>query len=111
MIPVLRVARGSDDFAGVLRFYREGLGFTVLARFVDHDGWDGLILGHARAPWHLEFTRHPDHPAQTPPGSDAHLVLDISEPDAFRHATTRMEAAGFASVPPLNPYWAERGRT
>ncbi|WP_245624102.1 VOC family protein [Jannaschia donghaensis] len=108
---MLRIARASDDFEGVLRFYERGLGFDVLARFADHDGFDGLILGHPNGPWHLEFTRHPDHVAPPPPGPESLLVLYLPDPSAWRAAVARMTGAGFDPVPALNPYWNMRGHT
>jgi hypothetical protein len=39
---VLRVARPTDNFDQVVRFYTEGLGLTVLGSFQDHDGFDGI---------------------------------------------------------------------
>jgi hypothetical protein len=47
--PILRVARSSDDLDRLLPFYRDGLGLTVLHRFEDHDGFDGIMLGHEGA--------------------------------------------------------------
>ncbi|WP_179380852.1 VOC family protein [Jannaschia marina] len=111
MIPVLRVARASADFDGVLRFYRDGLGFDVLADFTDHAGFDGLILGHPAAPWHLEFTRHADHPAPPPPGPESLLVLYLPDPRAWQAAVDRIEGTGIAPVAALNPYWDRCGRT
>lgn len=111
MTPTLRVARASGDFDGVLRFYRDGLGFDVLARFDDHAGFDGLILGHPAAQWHLEFTRHADHPVPPPPGPESLLVLYLPDPAAWRAAVAQIEGAGFAALSPLNPYWDTRGRT
>jgi hypothetical protein len=48
--PTLRVARPSDDLDGILRFYRDGLGLTLLYEFADHDGFAGVMLGRAGAP-------------------------------------------------------------
>ena len=36
--------------------YVAGLGLTALASFADHNGFDGVILGHGAQPYHLEFT-------------------------------------------------------
>lgn len=44
-IPHLRVARATDDLEALLRFYRDGLGLTVLGSFADHAGFDGVMLG------------------------------------------------------------------
>ena len=66
----LRVARPTDDLDAVVRFYRDGLGFTVLAEFRDHDGFDGVMLGQPGAAYHLEFTRKRGHEAGKAPTQD-----------------------------------------
>ncbi|WP_298430755.1 VOC family protein [uncultured Jannaschia sp.] len=109
--PTLRVARAATDLDALLPFYVEGLGFDVLGRFADHDGFDGLMLGHPNAPWHLEFTRHGDAPAPPPPGPESLLVLYLPDPGDWRAATERMARAGFPPVDAANPYWDARGRT
>ena len=53
----LRVARPTSDLDAVARMYREGLGFEELGSFRDHDGFDGVMLGHPKAAYHLELTR------------------------------------------------------
>jgi len=37
-MPILRVARPSDDLDRLLPFYADGLGLEILYRFEDHDG-------------------------------------------------------------------------
>lgn len=111
MIPVLRVARPSDDFAALRRFYIDGLGFAVLGRFEDHDGFDGLILGHPSAPWHLEFIHRHGETAGRAPGPEHLLVLYLPEPAVFQAAVARMRVAGFAPVAAANPYWERAGAT
>ncbi|MBM2577253.1 VOC family protein [Jannaschia sp. Os4] len=110
-VPVLRVARPTDDIARCLPFYVDGLGLEVLARFEDHAGFDGVVLGHPNAPWHLELTTHPDHPAPVAWSADDLLVLYLPDGGAWRAACARLQAAGHGPVAPLNPYWAARGRT
>lgn len=110
-VPVLRVARPSDDFAGLLQFYVEGLGFSVLSRFEDHDGFDGLILGHPAAPWHLEFTRRHGEAAPRAPGPEHLLVLYLPEMAAWEAAVERLRASGFMPVAAANPYWDRAGAT
>ena len=46
----LRVARPTDKLVEVVKFYKDGLGFEVLYQFTDHDGFDGVMLGHKDAP-------------------------------------------------------------
>ena len=52
---VMRVARPTDNLEAIARMYSAGLGFEQLGAFVNHRGFDGVILGHPRAPYHLEF--------------------------------------------------------
>jgi catechol 2,3-dioxygenase-like lactoylglutathione lyase family enzyme len=110
-IPKLRVARPTDDLDGLLPFYRDGLGFTVLGRFEDHDGFDGLILGHEGAPYHFEFTSAHGHRAGRAPTPDNLVILYMPDGAEWQAAADRMEAAGFPPVPSFNPYWDRHGRT
>ena len=55
--PKMRVARSCRDFEAIKRFYCDGLGFSLLGSFEGHNGFDGLIIGHPNAPYHLEFTK------------------------------------------------------
>ena len=110
-IPVLRVARPTDDIDALLPFYRDGLGLAVLYRFEDHDGFDGVMLGHENAPWHLEFTRARGHRAGRAPTADNLLVLYLPDGGEWQAAVDRMQAAGFAAVPAFNPYWDRDGLT
>ena len=107
----LRVARPTDDLEAVVRFYRDGLGFEVLSEFHDHDGFDGVMLGHAGAGYHLEFTRKAGHPARRAPTEDNLLVFYLPERAEWDAAVARMQAAGHAPVPSFNPYWDRHGRT
>ena len=109
--PVLRVARPSDDLEALLRFYRDGLGLTVLYRFADHDGFDGVMLGGEGAPYHLEFTRNRGHAAGRAPTADNLLVFYHPDAAGWADAVQRMRDAGFAPVPSFNPYWDRQGLT
>lgn len=110
-VPKLRIARPSDDLDALLRFYRDGLGMDVLYRFSDHDGFDGVMLRHAGAPYHLEFTRAHGHPAGRAPTQDNLLVFYMPGHDDWHRAVARMQAAGFAPVAAFNPYWDRDGLT
>jgi catechol 2,3-dioxygenase-like lactoylglutathione lyase family enzyme len=107
----LRVARPSDDLEAVVRFYRDGLGLTVLSRFTDHDGFDGVMLGHPGAAWHLEFTHKRGHPAGRAPTEDNLLVFYLPDPEQWQRAVDRLTAQGHRLVPSFNPYWDRQGRT
>jgi catechol 2,3-dioxygenase-like lactoylglutathione lyase family enzyme len=107
----LRVARPSDDLETVVRFYTEGLGFTVLSQFTDHDGFDGVMLGHAGAAYHLEFTRKAGHEAGRAPTRDNLLVFYLPDPGEWQAAVDRLLALGHRPVESFNPYWDRRGVT
>jgi catechol 2,3-dioxygenase-like lactoylglutathione lyase family enzyme len=107
----LRVARPTDNLAAVVAFYRDGLGFDVLAEFADHDGFDGVMLGRKAAAYHLEFTCKVGHAAGRAPTQDNLLVFYIPDEAAWNAAVARMEKAGYNSVRAFNPYWDKRGRT
>ena len=107
----LRIARPSDDLAAVIHFYREGLGFEILYEFKDHDGFDGIILGHPQQPYHLEFTTQRGHLVGTAPTQDHLLVFYLPNHDEWEASCARMLAAGFQRVPSYNPYWEVQGQT
>lgn len=108
---VLRVARPTDHLAAVAAMYAAGLGFMVLAEFTDHDGFDGVILGHPRHSYHLEFTSRRGHVVGAAPSQDHLLVFYIPGRGEWEERCARMLAAGFRHVPSYNPYWEVRGRT
>ena len=107
----LRVARPSDDLAAVVRFYRDGLGFQVLYEFQDHEGFDGVMLGHKAAAYHLEFTRRQGHRAGRAPTADNLLVFYLPDADEWQRAVARLVEAGYHSVTSFNPYWDKAGKT
>lgn len=107
----LRVARPSRDLAQTEHFYCEGLGFEVLYRFADHEGFDGLMASRREAPYHLEFTHaHTDMPVQQPSPEDL-LIFYIPDRAEWQAATARMRTAGYSPVKSANPYWDRGGLT
>jgi len=60
-VSTLRVARPTDQLAAITAMYTRGLGFSVLAEFTAHDGFDGVIVGQPGQPYHLEFTTQHGH--------------------------------------------------
>ncbi|WP_420383299.1 VOC family protein [Novosphingobium sp.] len=111
LIPRLRVARPTDDIAALLPFYCDGLGLSIIARFENHDGFDGVMLGHAAAPYHFEFTVAHGHIAGRAPTPDNLLVFYIPDPAEWQVAIDRMRSCGFAPVPAFNRYWDINGLT
>jgi catechol 2,3-dioxygenase-like lactoylglutathione lyase family enzyme len=111
MLPKLRVARPSNDLAALLPFYRDGLGLQALGQFTNHAGFDGLMLGHPQAPYHLEFTHKRGHQAGGSPSPEHLLVFYFPNAAEWQAAIDRMQQHGFAPVAAHNPYWDQRGRT
>lgn len=109
--PILRIARPTDDLEALLPFYRDGLGLSLLFRFEDHDGFDGMMLGQEGAPYHFEFTRAKGHLAGRAPTQDNLLVFYLPDAGEWKAAVQRMQDAGFASVASFNPYWDREGVT
>jgi catechol 2,3-dioxygenase-like lactoylglutathione lyase family enzyme len=107
----LRVARPSDDLAGVVRFYRDGLGFEVLCEFKSHDGFDGVMLGREGAAYHLEFTRKAGHKAGKAPTQDNLLVFYLPDAEEWGRAVARLQGLGHKPVRAFNPYWDKNGKT
>ncbi len=107
----IRIARPSDDLAALVSFYRDGLGFDVIGEFVDHEGFDGVMLGHQSAPYHLEFTHEHGHSVGRAPSSEHLLVFYLPDRRAWRTTIERLEAQGCAAVASANPYWDRQGVT
>jgi YycE-like N-terminal domain/YycE-like C-terminal domain len=107
----MRVARPTDNLTAIVEMYGAGLGFSVLAEFRDHAGFDGLILGHPGQPYHLEFTSQRGHRVGNAPTQDHLLVFYLPDQRAWKEECARMVTAGFREVSSYNPYWDIQGRT
>ncbi|MET3553869.1 hypothetical protein [Burkholderia sp. 567] len=53
----LRIARPVADLARAERMYRDAFELSVHARFADHDGFSGIMLGRERLDYHFESGR------------------------------------------------------
>jgi hypothetical protein len=106
----MRVARPTDNLAAIAEMYAKGLGFVVLAEFKGHRGFDGVILGHPRQPYHIEFTSQPGHKVGKAPTQDHLLVFYVPDKDQWEAGCAQMISAGFHEVPSYNPYWDLQGR-
>ncbi|EPE04877.1 prolyl endopeptidase [Ophiostoma piceae UAMH 11346] len=107
----LRVARPTNNIAALIPFYCDGLGFSELFRFQDHDGFDGVMLGAPKSPYHFEFTTKTGHDAGRAPTQDNLLVFYLPDKTVHEAAINRMVAAGISAVPAFNPYWDVHGKT
>lgn len=107
----LRVARPVRDLERSAALYREGLGLEEIGRFTDHAGFDGVMLGDRRCPYHFEFTYCRHHPVAPTPTQEDLVVFYLPDRGEWSQACARMLAAGFLEMPSFNPYWGRRGRT
>ena len=107
----LRIARATDNMNEVVEFYCNGLGFEVVGRFENHDGFDGVMLGHRSAAYHLEFTSKKGHTAGRAPTKDNLLVFYVPDSEDWRAVTGHIEDQGYPPVESFNPYWDGNGKT
>ena len=107
----LRVARPTDNLQVIANMYEQGLGLQVLAHFEDHEGFDGVMLGNAEAPYHFEFTHHRGYSVGKAPTQDNLLVFYIPDKNEWDKCCQQILASGFKQVDSYNPYWDKSGRT
>jgi len=104
----LRVARPTDNIDDLVHFYGDGLGFEVIASFfVDHNGFDGVMLGHPGEQYHFEFTCKWGHHTGRAPTEDNLLVFYLSNREEWQRAVQRMLDCGYKPVTSFNPYTEE----
>ncbi|RYY76930.1 MAG: VOC family protein [Gammaproteobacteria bacterium] len=114
MIPstsILRIARPTDNLSVVSQMYAEGLGFEVLSGFSDHDGFDGVIIGHQHHAYHLEFTHDRNMRVGRAPTPENLLIFYIGDQKVWKESCEKMRKSGFSSVVSHNPYWGLLGIT
>jgi hypothetical protein len=84
---------------------------AVLGQFIDHEGFDGVMLGAPGGTYHFEFTACRGHPVLPSPTPEDLLVLYVPDRGEWERRCAAMLAAEFTEVPSLNPYWDRDGRT
>jgi len=114
MIPrdaTLRVVRPTDNLEQVTVMYSKALGFEMLKQFKDHEGFDGVVLGHPKHAYHLEFIHQQGVTVGKAPSQDNSLVFYIDCSRVWERACRNMIDAGFSVVESNNPYWENVGKT
>jgi len=111
LAPVLRIARPSRNLDAAAGFYTRAFALEVLETFTDHAGFDGVILGRAGWPYHLELTHQSAHSITPRPTPEDLLVLYFPDHAEWLEAVRRVRDTGARPVPSRNPYWDRYGLT
>ncbi|GAP51086.1 VOC family protein [Streptomyces azureus] len=109
----IRIARPSRDLAAAERFWREGLGLSVVWRSEggsEPGHHDLLMLGWPDADWHLELVYEAARPVEPRPTEEDLLVVYADDP-VPDDLIARLERHGGTWVVSPNPYWNEWGVT
>jgi len=106
----MRVARPTITWPRSPRCMRRALASTCslslkITRF------DGVILGHPKQPYHIEFTSQRGHKVGKAPTRDHCLVFYVPDKNDWEAGCAQMISAGFREMPSYNPYWDLQGRT
>jgi prolyl oligopeptidase len=107
----LRIARPTDNLEEITNMYIAGLGFKLLGKFENHNGFDGSIIGHEQHLFHLEFTHHIGTKVGKAPTQDNLLIFYIPDENEWRNTCSLATHAGFKLVKSYNPYWDKLGNT
>jgi len=107
----MRCARPSDRLGELRRFYVDGVGCVLMSAWVDHEGYDGFIVGDDSGHWQAEFIHDRNRPAPPVPSREHLLVFYVPDRAALAMKAAALDVAGFARVQPDNPYWARHGVT
>lgn len=107
----IRIAKPTLNFDLVKKFYVEGFGFQILGEFVDHDGFDGIMIGSSDSPYHFEFIKHKTTPIK--PSSSSEDLIIIYQPNysEWKKIVDCLENLNFETVKSHNPYWDKKGKT
>ena len=107
----LRIARPVSNIQKSCDMYCIGLNISIMGKFEDHAGFDGVILGASGVDYHFEFTYCRTHPVLPMPTSEDVSVFYIPVKTEWEAVCNRMLKAGFEIVDSFNPYWEVNGRT
>ena len=107
----VRIARPTDKFDEIKKFYGEGLGLPLIGSFEEHEGYNGVMFGLPGRDYHLEFTSHSSGSPCPAPTKDNLLVFYLPDKTDIDKIEKRFNALGCFSVPPENPYWKGKGLT
>ncbi|HLO56528.1 MAG TPA: VOC family protein [Saprospiraceae bacterium] len=103
-----RIARHTTDLLAIEIFYTSIVGLQKLGGFQNHDGYDGIFLGHPHQDWHLEFTSSGDAPDSRFDDDDC-LVFYVNSKIELAEIKDNLAKQNIATIEPKNPYWKVNG--
>jgi hypothetical protein len=96
----------------VRKMYENGLGISILARFEDHQGFNGVILRTSSTPISPGIYPSPGRQKQA---EHQHKItcsfFYIPDVNDWVETCNAMDRAGFEAVISYNPYWDQAGKT
>ncbi|MGF6917924.1 VOC family protein [Paraburkholderia sp. 40] len=98
----LRIARPVSDISRSESMYCAALNLVVLARFQDHQGFDGVMVGRFGMDYHFEFTQCREHPVAASPTHEDLLVFYAPDREEWESACDRLVDNGFVRVRSFN---------
>ncbi len=106
----IRIARHTQCLQSITNFYVDVLGFKVLGRFNDHNGYNGIFIGLKQHDWHLEFTTSAEMPNHQPDDDDL-LVWYSDSLQEYDEINQRFAQYTLSPITAKNSYWADNGTT
>ena len=103
-----RYARHTNYLTEIVSFYQQFLGFQLLGKFEDHDGYNGVFLGLPNLNWHLEFTES-DAKTQSITDEDDLLVFYLNSKEELATKIKKAKEMGLKPKVSKNPYWQKNG--
>jgi catechol 2,3-dioxygenase-like lactoylglutathione lyase family enzyme len=106
----IRIARHTANLKQITAFYCDVMGFNILGKFDDHNGYNGVFIGQNQQNWHLEFTTSADAPQHLPDEDDL-LVWYADSQQEYDDINHRLSQHSIPSIKAKNPYWNDNGTT
>jgi len=107
----MRIARATNDLKRISKMYEAGLSLKKLGSFEDHQGFDGIMLGHESCDYHFEFTQERNVKAAISNSEENLIVFYVPDVEDYKKIAAQMIQAGFIKVTSHNPYWDQFGST
>ncbi|WP_328812455.1 VOC family protein [Rhodococcus sp. NBC_00297] len=108
-VSAVRFARPTARYDEVLAFYRDIVGLPVLAQWLDHHGYDGVVFGLPDSSVQMELLHVRAAPSIPDPNPENQLVLYLDGPESLLRACDRLTERGQTPIASANPYWTENG--